>query len=54
MIKIKTVCLTRGNDHRSAMIQISNDTASDLKEMTIAKSELLAETPWLLGGLAVL
>ena len=45
MIKIKTVCLTRDNGHKSAMISISKGTASDLEEMPTAKSESLAETP---------
>ena len=54
MTKTKTVCLTRGNGHRFAMILIGRGTAPDLEEMATAKSESLAETPWLLGGLAVL
>ena len=36
------------------MILIGKGTAPDLEGMATAKSESLAETPWLLGGLAVL
>ena len=54
MTNTKTVCLTRGNGHRVAMILIGKGTALDLEAMATAKSESLAGTPWLLGGLAVL
>lgn len=52
--KTKTVCLTRGNGHRHAMILIGKGTAWDLEAMATASSESLVETPWLLGGLTVL
>ena len=52
--KTKTVCLTRGNGHRYAMILIGKGTARDLEALATATSESLIETPWLLGGLAVL
>ncbi|KAM0801860.1 hypothetical protein BDR22DRAFT_888307 [Usnea florida] len=43
------VCLTRDNGHRFAMILIGKGTAPDLEGIATAKSESLAETPWLLG-----
>ncbi|KAL7894296.1 hypothetical protein HDV63DRAFT_160296 [Trichoderma sp. SZMC 28014] len=52
--KTKTVCLTRGNGHRHAMVFVGNGTAWDLESMATASSPSLAETPWLLGALAVL
>lgn len=52
--KTKTVCLTRGNGHRYAMIIIGKGTAWDLEALATATSESLVETPWLLGGLAML
>ena len=52
--KTKTVCLTRGNGHRHAMIIIGKGTTWDFETLATARSESAAETPWLLGGLAVL
>lgn len=52
--KTKTVCLTRGNGHRHAMVLVGNGTAWDLEALATATSASLPETPWLLGILAVL
>ncbi|EHK42469.1 hypothetical protein TRIATDRAFT_183765, partial [Trichoderma atroviride IMI 206040] len=52
--KNKVVCLTRGNGHRHAMVFVGNGTAWDLESLATASSAPLAETPWLLGILAVL
>ncbi|KAL7956843.1 hypothetical protein V8C34DRAFT_199740 [Trichoderma compactum] len=52
--KTKTVCLTRGNGHRHAMILVGNGAAWDLETLATATSASLAETPWLLGVLAML
>lgn len=52
--KTKTLCLTRGNGHRHAMIFVGSGAAWDLETLATASSTALAETPWLLGVLAVL
>ncbi|PQE30982.1 hypothetical protein CJF32_00006020 [Rutstroemia sp. NJR-2017a WRK4] len=52
--KSKTVCLTRGNGHRHAMILRGRGTALDLEKLATATSESLSETPWLLGSMALL
>ncbi|KAM0445169.1 hypothetical protein ACHAPV_009486 [Trichoderma viride] len=52
--KNKIVCLTRGNGHRHAMVFVGKGTAWDMESLATASSASLAETPWLLGVLAVL
>ena len=52
--KTKTVCLTRGNGHRYAMILRCSKSAWDLEALATATSDSLPETPWCLVGLAVL
>lgn len=51
--KHKTVCLTRGNGHKHAMILIGKGAACDLEALATATSESLDETRWLLGVFAV-
>lgn len=52
--KSKTVCLTRGNGHRHAMILIGSGSVWDLETLATATSESLPGTPWYLVGLAIL
>lgn len=52
--KAKTVCLTRGNSHRHAVVFVGNGAAWDLKSLATASSASLTETPWSLDILAIL
>lgn len=52
--KNKIVCLTRGNGHLDAIILVASGAAWDVESLATATSHSLPETPWLLGGLAVL
>ncbi|KAJ5494364.1 hypothetical protein N7463_010451 [Penicillium fimorum] len=52
--KTKAICLLRGNGNRHAMVLIGSGRTYDLEKMATATSESLTETPWLLGGLAIL
>ena len=51
--KTKTVCFTRGNGYRYAMVIVCSGTAWDLETLATATSESLPITPWFLGMLAV-
>ncbi|KAL9039865.1 MAG: hypothetical protein Q9180_002272 [Flavoplaca navasiana] len=53
-VKTKTVCLTRGNGHRYAMLLVGRGTAWDLEAMATAKPDPMPETPYMLGIMAVL
>ncbi|KIW62680.1 hypothetical protein PV04_10833 [Phialophora macrospora] len=52
--KTKTICLTRGNGHRYAMILLCSQSAWDLETLATATSDSLPETSWCLLSLAVL
>ncbi|KAI1384484.1 uncharacterized protein F4822DRAFT_415352 [Hypoxylon trugodes] len=52
--KVKTVCLTRGNGHRNALILIGSGSDWDLEALATATSTSFPETRWCLVGLAIL